>query len=201
MQSYTSKAVKCLAVVDVLLWPAPFCVIFRLMESIIKKHAGKKRSPCHLLTQQNCKGEGSGWQWWRALEIGYSARQLRVFSGSALDRIAVILSLIFCVPRKAAIFIHQVCPKKCFSPQWAIEVEFASAFVLKWWWLFDCLVLSLQCLVKSYLPDLQSDDMLITQIKADLNNFMQMCSNLKQIYSHTMCQFKCVSMLTASWYL
>lgn len=85
-------------------------------ESIIKKHAGKKkkRSPCHLLTQQNCKGEQSEWQWWRALEIGYSARQLRVFSGSALDRIAVVLSLIFSVSvlRKAATFIHQVCPKK-----------------------------------------------------------------------------------------
>lgn len=64
MQSYMSEAVEWPGVVDVLLWRAPFSVIFRLMESIIKKHAGKKkkRSPCHLLTQQNCKGERSEWQ-------------------------------------------------------------------------------------------------------------------------------------------
>lgn len=43
MQSYMSEAVEWPGVVDVLLWRAPFSVIFRLMESIIKKHAGKKK--------------------------------------------------------------------------------------------------------------------------------------------------------------
>lgn len=122
----------------------------------------KKRSPCHLLTQQNCIGEQIEWQWWRALEIGYSARQLRVFSGSALDRIAVVLSLIFflSVPRKAAIFIHQVCPKKCFSPRWTIEVVFVSAFLLKMMVTFWKI-----CALTLMFSSVLSDDMLNTQSK------------------------------------